>query len=270
MVETALKAPPTPTLRLTIEGPLAWIVADNPSRMNAFTAGMWEALPTLMAEAEAQASVRVVILRGAGGQAFSAGADISEFESARSGEEAVKAYDKLNDEAFRALMQASKPTMAMIHGFCLGGGFGIAACCDLRLADTKSQFAIPAARLGLGYNGRWVRPLLALTSPPKVKELLFTGQRFKAEEALRMGLVNRLLEPDVLEAETRALAMEIAGNAPLSVKAAKLAVDEMWRHPEAPDWGRLDASVRACFESDDYTEGRRAFLEKRKPAFKGR
>ena len=258
-----------PTLELVIEGSLAWIVADNQERMNALTAAMWEAVPRLVAKAEAHAGVRVVVLRGAGERAFSAGADITEFESARTGENA-KAYDRLNHDAFTAISSAHKPTIAMIHGFCLGGGLGLAAACDLRLAGDTAQFAIPAAKLGLGYNPRWVRPLLALAAPARVKELLLTGRRFSASEAERMGLVNRVVGADRLEAETRALALEIAANAPLTVRAAKQAVDELWRHPEHPDTRALDAAVEACFHSEDYAEGRRAFLDKRKPRFEGR
>jgi enoyl-CoA hydratase/carnithine racemase len=157
----------------------------------------------------------------------------------------------------------------MIHGFCLGGGLGVAASCDLRIADDNAQFAIPAARLGIGYNPRWIRALLALTAPANVKELLFTGQRFAIADAGRMGLVNRVSKPEHLEAETRKLALEIAANAPLTLRAAKRAIDELSRHPENPDDAALDAAVQACFDSADYAEGRAAFLEKRRPAFKG-
>jgi enoyl-CoA hydratase len=264
-----MTATPSPDLRLDIDGPLAWITADNPERMNAFTAGMWARIPDHVRTAEADPSVRVIILRGAGTRAFSAGADISEFESARTGGEA-STYDRLNHDAFAALLAAEKPVIAMIHGFCLGGGLGIAACADIRVADQKAQFSIPAAKLGLGYNARWLPPLLALAPAAFIKEMLFTGRRFRAEEALRIGLVNALVEEGDLETAVRTLASDMAGNAPLTLRAAKRAVTEFQRHPESPDMAALDAAVQACFESADYAEGRRAFLEKRKPVFQGR
>ena len=259
----------SPQLSLAIDGAIAWITADNTGRMNALTADMWAAIPAHIALAQADERVRVIVVRGAGAKAFSAGADISEFETARTGDAAAH-YDNLNHAAFEALTNCTKPTLAMIHGFCLGGGLAVAACCDLRLADEAAQFAIPAAKLGLGYNPRWVRTLLALAKPAHVKELLFTGRRFSSAEALAMGLVNRIYATETLETETRALAAMIAANAPLTIKAAKLAIDELTARPENPDSERLDSAVRACFDSDDYTEGRRAFAEKRKPQFKGR
>ena len=261
--------PSTPTLRLERDGGLAWIVFSNVERMNALNAAMWARLPELVAEAEASSEVRVIVLRGEGMRAFSAGADISEFQTARTGDNA-KSYDALNHAAFEALSSAVKPTIAMIHGFCLGGGLGLAACCDLRLADDKSTFAIPAAKLGLGYNPRWLRPLLAIARAPFVKELLFTGRRFQSDDAYAAGLVNRITAPDDLERLVREIAGMISGNAPLTIQAAKLAIDELTRNPEHPDTARLDAAVERCFESDDYAEGRAAFLEKRKPVFRGK
>ena len=259
----------TPSLRYQKDGALAWIIADNPARMNALTAAMWQALPGHIKIATEDPDIRVIVLRGAGDKAFSAGADISEFETARTGDSA-KTYDTLNDSAFTALVSCPKPTIAMIHGFCLGGGLGLALCCDLRLGDDESQYAIPAAKLGIGYNARWVRAILAAVPPARAKELLFTGRRFRAAEAASMGLVTTLSPKPELESVTRALATEIAQNAPLSVAAAKRVIDEIVRHPEAPDMAQLDALVTACFESEDYGEGRRAFLEKREPSFKGR
>jgi enoyl-CoA hydratase len=258
-----------PALRYAKEGAIVWITADNSARMNALTAAMWRALPAAIGTAVADPDVRVVILRGAGDMAFSAGADISEFESARTGD-AAKEYDALNEAAFNALIGCPKPTIAMIHGFCLGGGLGLALCCDMRIADEASQFAIPAAKLGIGYNARWARPILAAVPIARAKELLFTGRRLRSADAEAMGLVSQLVPKTELEATVRALALEIAGNAPLSVAAAKRVINEISRHPEHPDMQALDAAVAACFESEDYAEGRRAFLEKRKPEFKGK
>ena len=258
-----------PHLRLDRQGDIGFVIASNPARMNAFTAGMWKAVPETLAQAEADPAIRVIVLRGEGRRAFSAGADISEFDSARAGN-ATAAYDALNDSAFRALSQCTKPTLAMIHGFCLGGGLAIALCTDIRLADENAEFAIPAAKLGLGYNARWVRPLLAAVPPAKAKEMLFTGRRFNVAEAQTMGLVNVVVPAAELEAKTLALAGEIAANAPLTVRAAKRTIDELVRNPQTPDLAALDAAVAACFESEDYAEGRLAFKEKRKPRFQGR
>jgi enoyl-CoA hydratase len=258
-----------PALRYIKDGAIAWIAADNPARMNALTASMWQAIPDAIADASSDPDVRVIVLRGSGDKAFSAGADISEFENARTGD-AAKVYDELNDAAFNALINCPKPTIAMIHGFCLGGGLGLALCCDMRIADETSQFAIPAAKLGIGYNARWVRPILAAVPMARAKELLFTGRRFRSADAEAMGLVSQLVPKAELEATVRALALEIAENAPLSVAAAKRVIDEISRHPENPDTQALDAAVAACFASQDYAEGRRAFLEKRKPVFNGK
>ena len=264
---------PSPTavshgLHLDLHDKIATITIDHPVRMNALNAAMWGALPALLANADSDPAVRVVVLRGAGTRAFSAGADISEFATARAGD-AVHTYDALNHAAFDALTNCRKPTIAMIHGFCIGGGLGLALSCDIRLADEHAQFAIPAAKLGIGYNPRWITPILRAVSPATAKLILFTGRRFSAEEALAMGLLAHVLPAKDLETATLALAEEIACNAPLSVAAGKAMVDELSRHDALPDMAKLDRLVTACFESDDYAEGRKAFLDKRAPEFKG-
>jgi len=260
---------PSPQLTYGVDDAgVATICMENAARMNAMTAAMWGALPGLVAQAEADPAVRVVVLRGGGTRAFCAGADISEFDTQRSGD-AVHTYDLLNHNAFDALTACTKPTIAMIHGFCLGGGLGLAVACDLRVADDAATFAIPAAKLGIGYNPRWISPILRTVSPAVAKLILFTGRRFTASEALAMGLVTSLARADDLYVVVRGLASEIAGNAPLSVRAAKAAIDELAARPGTADQARLDQFIAACFESDDYAEGRRAFTEKRKPVFKG-
>jgi enoyl-CoA hydratase/carnithine racemase len=256
-------------IRTELDGAIYWVIYDNPSRMNALNTAMWAALPEFLAQAETDNSVRVVVMCGAGDKAFSAGADISEFSTARTGE-ASKTYDELNHAAFDAVMNCAKPTIAMVQGYCMGGGLELALCCDLRMAAKGATFAIPAAKLGIGYNPRWIRPLLSALSAAQAKEILFTGRRFSDEEALRMGMISRLLPTEKLEEETRALAGMIADNAPLSIIAAKSCIDEFLRAPENPDMDALDKLVEDCFESEDYAEGRAAFIEKRKPVFRGK
>ena len=260
--------PTPPILRAVTEGGIRTIIADNPSRLNAYTRDMWEALPKLVREAEADSEVRVIVLRGAGTKAFSAGADISEFEGNRTGDEARR-YDEINHEAFETVAQATKPTIAMVHGYCFGGGCELAICCDMRWAAEDAVFSIPAAKLSIGYNPRWIRPMLSVVTAAKAKEMLFTGRRYTAADALAMGLANAVVPGAALEAETRKVALEMAANAPLSIRAAKESVDELVAHPEHPDMAKLDRLVEACFESADYAEGRRAFMEKRKPQFRG-
>jgi len=252
-----------------LEGPICWITFNNSSRMNALNAEMWSALPKIVLDADADPSVRVLVLRGAGEKAFSAGADISEFGTARTGKSA-KSYDQLSYAAFTSIMNCTKPTIAMIHGYCMGGGMELAMCCDLRYGAQGATFAIPAAKLGVGYDPRWIRPLLSTLSASQAKEVLLTGRRFEDAEAQRMGIISQLLPPDALEEETRALAQMIADNAPLAVQAAKRCVDEMFNAPENPDMDALDRMIENCHQSDDYAEGQAAFMEKRKPTFQGK
>lgn len=251
------------------EGALFWLTFENEARMNALNEAMWAAIPDLIEQAEADEDVRVIVLRGAGTKAFSAGADISEFGTQRTGK-AAKAYDQLNQAAFDALAHCAKPTLAMISGFCMGGGLELALCCDLRLANEEAQFSIPAAKLGIGYNPRWFRPLLAVVQAAKLKDLIYTGRRLDAGEALAIGMVNEVCASDAFEARTLGVAQTIAANAPLSIRAAKRAIDAHAQTLSQAQMAELDALVEACFDSDDYREGQAAFREKRPPHFRGR
>lgn len=258
----------TGTLRTLGAGAVRTIVIDNAPRLNAFTRAMWASVPRHIAEAEADAAVRVIVLTGAGDKAFSTGADISEFAAGRTGA-AARAYDADNHAAYAAILAAQKPTVASVRGWCFGGAAALAMCCDLRVAADDAVFSVPAAKLSLGYNPRWVRPMLAVMSPAKVKEMLFTGRRYSAAEALAMGLASSVVPAAALAAETARLADEMAANAPLSIRAAKAAVDALAAHPESADLAHLDALADACFDSADFVEGQRAFLEKRRPVFRG-
>ena len=255
--------------RTETTGTTRWIVADNRDRLNAYTTAMWVELPGLIRAAEQDARIRVIVLTGAGERAFSAGADITEFDKIDPHEQARR-NDNNDYSAFGVLAACSKPTIAMIHGICYGGGCELAVCCDFRIAATTAAFCIPPARLGIGYNARWIRPLLQVVSGAVAKDMLFTGRRYDAQAALRIGLVGEVVAPADLRGAAEALAATLAENAPLSILAAKRAIEAL-SHPDgAVDMAALDALVHACFASQDYAEGRRAFKEKRRPRFEGR
>jgi enoyl-CoA hydratase len=252
------------------DGPIGFLIFNHPERHNAVSLDMWQGIPRVLAAFEEDPEVRVVVFAGAGDKAFISGADISQFESARSDGSSEQNYSSIAGAATRAMELLSKPSIAMIRGYCIGGGLAIALTCDLRIASTDARFAIPAAKLGLGYRFDGVRRLVEVVGPTLAAEILFTARRFSAEDALRMQLVNRVVEAAQLEAAVRESALQIAENAPLTVRAAKLAIKEALKDPERRKLDQVSAAVAACFDSADYREGRRAFMSKEKPRFQGK
>lgn len=262
--------PGTDKMIAKVEDRIGWMVFNNPEKRNAVSLEMWETIPGIIESFEADDAVRVVVMRGAGEKAFVSGADISEFEKSRSDPGKVKHYSSVLWRAKRSLTGLRKPLIAMIHGYCLGGGLTLALSADIRIASEDALFGVPAARLGMAYGQESMRELIALVGPARAKEMTFSAERFSAQEALGFGLVNRVAPAGELEARVRALAHKIAANAPLSVRAYKTAITEAQKDEAKRDLEAVQAAVQACFESADYVEGRKAFMEKRTPRFTGR
>jgi len=253
-----------------VEDGVGWITFNQPKKRNAVSFVMWQAIPEIISDFTSRDDVRVVVMRGAGDKAFVSGADISEFEEVRNTPEQVVIYENATSAANAALRTLDKPLIAMIRGFCIGGGMAIALSADLRITADDGQFGVPAAKLGLGYGYGGIKELMNIVGPSFAKEIFFTGGRFSASDAETMGLVNRVVPVDELESSVTTLAKTIADNAPMTVKAAKAAVNEGTKNPDERDLKSVAAMVEACFNSEDYKEGRRAFMEKRKPQFQGR
>lgn len=264
-----------PRMTTRTEGPVGWMVFDSPARRNAVSLDMWAAIPAIIARFEADPAIRVIALTGAGAGAtdgrgaFVSGADISQFAEQRSDLEQTAAYDRISGEAAAAIKAARKPTIAVIRGWCIGGGFGIAATCDLRWATDSSRFGVPAGRLGLGYAHPGVKTLMDVVGPAYTKEIFFTAKHFTAAEAEQMGFLNRVRPAAEFDAWVAAELALIAANAPLTLAALKITVAELCRGPDG-DLDKADRETTACFASADYREGRTAFMEKRPPAFQGR
>lgn len=251
------------------DGDTGWMIFNNPKRHNALSLDMWEAIPRILDRFENDEEIRVIVLKGAGEKAFISGADISEFDTKRASADAVVHYDHTAHEASERLTHARKPTIAMIRGYCMGGGLGVALSCDIRIASEGSRFAIPAAKLGIGYRVSSLQPLVALIGPAFAKEILITARQFDSAEALAMGLINRAVAAEALETYVADYCRRIAGNAPLSMLAAKRTVGEIIRARGDLNRALCERLVEECFSSEDYVEGRRAFMEKREPRFQG-
>lgn len=260
---------PTPKLVVSLDGAVATVAIDNPPKRNALDLDMWSAFPAIMASLAADERVRAVVIRGAGAAAFASGADISEFETVRADAAGGRRYEAANEAAFWAVAGCPKPVLAMIRRFCLGGGVGLALACDLRVAEDRATFGIPAARLGVGYPPGAMSLVVAALGAAAAKDLFFTARRIGAAEARALGLLQQVVADAELEGCALALAQTVAANAPLTIRAAKAAINDAagLSFPRSPDPAAL---ADACFDSADYREGRTAFLEKRSPVFTGR
>jgi len=250
-------------------GEIARIIFNQPEKRNAVSLEMWEAVETAVERFRDDPSVRILILSGAGGKAFVSGADVSKFETERASKEAVAHYNATTKRVYDLIEAFSKPTIAQIDGFCVGGGVALSLCCDIRICGRGSQFAIPAAKLGLGYGYPGLKRLVDVVGPAFAKEIFFTARRFDAEEARIMGLVNRVVDDEKVAEAAEETALTIAANAPMTVASVKFIVGQTLKPESERDLAECEARVKACFDSQDYIEGRRAFLEKRKPAFVG-
>jgi enoyl-CoA hydratase/carnithine racemase len=252
-------------IRCERSGAIGQLVIDNQSKHNALSFDMWDSLPGLLRELDEDPEVRVIVLEGAGTRAFAAGSDISQFGERRNTPEGVALYNRTVEAAVAAVGAVRKPTVARVRGYCFGGGLALALHCDLRYASANASFSIPAARLAIAYQFSWLQRLAWLVGPAHAKEILFTAGRYDATQAVRMGLVNQILDDD----ETSAMLDTIASLAPLTHRASKLSIDMATAHAGA---GReiCEEAIMRCFDSQDYVEGRTAFTEKRTPEFKGR
>lgn len=251
------------------DGGVGYVIFNNPERHNAVSLDMWNATSRILDDFAKDDSIRAVVMTGAGGKAFVSGADISKFESERSSKDAQRIYNETVERAYVSIQEYPKPTIAMIRGYCIGGGMALATCCDMRISTPGSKFGIPAAKLGLGYDFKGVRRLISVVGPSFAKEIFFTARQFDAEEARMMGFVNRIVPDAELETYVKSYADAIAANAPLTIAAAKLTVSELLKDEGERDMKTVTAAVLRCFDSKDYIEGRTAFMEKRKPAFTG-
>ena len=252
-----------------VEEGVGYITFNNPEKHNAVSIEMWDALEKILDEFRSSKEIRVIVLNGAGGKSFVSGADISKFDKERSSKEAVLSYNKRTQKVYELLETFPKPTIAMIDGYCIGGGLNLAVCCDIRICSEKSKFAMPAAKLSLGYPFSSIKRLFDVMGPGMAKHFMFTAEKISASEALACGLVQKLVSEENIETYVRDYALTISRNAPLTIKAMKQIGIEILKNPDERDLLLCEQLASACFDSEDYKEGRKAFMEKRKPNFKG-
>jgi len=252
-----------------IEEGVGYITFNNPDKHNAVSIEMWDALEKILDNFRNSNKIRVIVLNGAGGKSFVSGADISKFDKERSSKEAVLSYNKRTQKVYELLESFPKPTIAMIDGYCIGGGLNLAVCCDIRICSEKSKFAMPAAKLSLGYPFSSIKRLFDVMGPGMAKHFMFTAEKISATEALACGLVQKLISEDSIDSYVKDYALTIANNAPLTIKAMKQIGIEILKNPDERDLLLCEKLATACFDSEDYKEGRKAFMEKRKPNFKG-
>ena len=260
---------PTPKMLAEVNDGIGWITFNAPEKRNAMSLDMWQGLGEILSKLQEEKSLRVLILKGAGDAAFVSGADISEFEEKRSSQRDRDAYEAAFDDALDKLANFATPVVAMIRGYCIGGGLAIALNTDIRIATEHSKFGIPAAKLGLGYGFEAVKTLESIVGPSHAKDILFTARFLEAKEALSIGLVNFMVGSELLEQTVNEYANKIVTNAPLTIRAVKKTVGEVVKDPGQKNPAHIERMVNDCFLSADYQEGRRAFMEKRKPKFTG-
>jgi enoyl-CoA hydratase len=260
---------PTDRVNAWLDSSNLTIEFNNPARHNALSVDMWEAVPPLLAQAQEDPDVRLVVFQGAGSKAFVSGADISQFEDMRAAKEAVTRYEAMAETALMSIYNFAKPTLACIQGYCIGGGVNVAISCDMRIASDDAVFSVPAARLGLGYRYSAMKNLVDLIGPGAAKDLFFTARRINGTEAHRIGLVSRVCPVDQLSKLLAEYTQALAQNAPLTIQAAKFITREVLKTSPEIDLATCLQLIRGCFESADYAEGRRAFMEKRQPTFRG-
>ena len=254
----------------TTSGPIGWLIWDNPTKLNALSPGMSEDALSVIEAYAADPAIKVVIMRGSGTKAFISGGDIKSFDQTRANAEIARANRAIPAKLRQSMLDLDKPLIAMIHGWCLGGGMGMALNADLRFASTDSQFSVPAALRGVAYAPSGLQQLVDLVGPSRAKDIMFSGRRLRAEEALRIGLINQVHAPEDLEAATIEYAETLARNAPLSIRASKFFINQLGLPEDQRDHARTTAMIDQAENSEDFREATRSFMEKRKPVFHGR